>query len=488
MNKIFSDKYFYIIPVIFFVRLFFTVKNDPFFGDAVASTSRCVNNIYDHNLLTVFYPTDADPAHPTLYSWLMALCWKIFGQSLFVSHLYGMIWLMLLVFVFRKLAKLFLENETTVNQATLLLLVMPVFLAQGAMMLNTVAVMTFFLAAIYGLFTQNNKWFLSATILMMLSHMQAPFFLLALAATDFILNINEQKFIDWIKQRFVFYAIPFLVLLSWLTLHYVHTGWLFLSPNYSDADSLNGISQFVKSLLIMAWRLIDFGMLPFYLVFVFLFFKKIGNRKLHIAWLSLSLIICVSMAIFLSKTIGHRYFLALGMLMIILVMNGIQYFETRKKNLLYVVLFCSLVAGNFLYYPGKNLGDGTLAYRSYFSIYDNIKNDFNDTTVFYSYTPIAVSSQFTYLNNYGLKFERINGRVLSDLPVVLQSNLNAEFSEDDKKYLKNNFYGKSYESHSVYVNVFLNPKFYAKPEGWKLRETSAFENWMINLKQKFRSE
>ena len=482
MNKIFSSKYFYIF-LIANINIFFShIVDLPFFGDAISSTSRAVQYIFDQNLLTVFYPTDCDPGHPTLYPWLMAACWKVFGRTLFVSHVYAYCWYLFLMFVFYKTAKLFISDSVEVNKTLLLFMLMPTTISMSVMMLNTTAVMAFFLLAIYSLLAKNNKWFLVGTTLMMLTHMQAPFFLLALATVDFFLSMKEKNFIVWFKERFVIYAIPFAVLLCWLVLHFIHIGWLVLSPNYSDIDKLNGISQYAKSLLIMGWRLIDFGMITFYIIFIYAVFKKVGDNKLQQVWLVLAIIICGLMAIFLENTIGHRYFLVLGLLMIIMVMNVLQNFDTRKKNILYIALIVSLIFGNLLYYPGKTIGDGNITYSGYFNIVSTLKKEFSDTTVFYSYAPIANPSQLMYLSEEGLKTERINGQDLDSLPAIIQSNLNAEFSENDKQYLAQHFYGKSYKKGAVYVNVFLNPKYYKKPEGWKLREPSSFEKWLIKIK------
>lgn len=462
------------------------VKDDPFFGDAISSTSRAVNNIYNHQLLTIFYPTDADPGHPTLYAWLMALAWEIFGRTVFISHLFSIAWLMLLLLMFRKIAKLFLFDETLLNKASLLVLVMPTFISQGAMMLNTVAVMTFFLAAFYSLLTKKKWWFLFGSVLMVITHLQGCFFLLALAATDFSLSYKEKTIVNWIKERAFFYSIPALVFCAWLALHYNHTGWYTHSPNYGDIDEINTPLQFFKSLLLIIWRLVDFGMLPFYFIFLFAVVKNIGDKKFQHSWIVLTIVVSILMAVFLKNTIGHRYFLSLNLLMIISVINALQYFNKRSANTLYFILLLSLIAGNFLYYPGKNLGDGTIAYRGYFNIENHLKNEFSDTTVFWSYAPIANPSQLMYLNNEGIKTERINEQPIDSLPAIIQSNLNAEFNEEDKQYLAEHFYGKSYENGAVYVTIFLNPKFYPKPQNWKLREPSSIEIWMIKLKKKIK--
>jgi hypothetical protein len=77
---------------------------------------------------------------------------------------------------------------------------------------------------------------------------------------------------------------------------------------------------------------------------------------------------------------------------------------------------------------------------------------------------------------------------LDTIPALLQSNVNAEFTKPQRDYLTNNWYGNSYENGAVYVNVFLNPKFYNKPTWFKLRESSYFEVKLQELKYKIRGE
>ena len=144
MNKIFSTKYFLGLFTGFLCGIFFEFNTIPFFGDAISSTSRVVQNIFDHNLFTIFYPIESDPGHPTLYPWLMAACWKIFGRTLLVSHLYAYCWYLFLIFIFYKTAKLFITDSIELNKTLLLFIVMPTTLSMSVMMLNTTAVMAFF--------------------------------------------------------------------------------------------------------------------------------------------------------------------------------------------------------------------------------------------------------------------------------------------------------------------------------------------------------
>jgi hypothetical protein len=86
----------------------------------------------------------------------------------------------------------------------------------------------------------------------------------------------------------------------------------------------------------------------------------------------------------------------------------------------------------------------------------------------------------------GIHALRINDTPLDSLPAIIQSNVNAEFSGSDKRFLREHFYGTSYESGAVYINVFLNPRYYSKPVGWQLRKPGIAEEWMGRLKERLR--
>lgn len=465
------------------------VQNDPFFGDSITSTSQAANNIFEHNLLTVFYPQQADPGHPTLYAYLLACTWKIFGRTLWVSHLYSCVWAVLLMLAFRKVARQLLSVEQT-NQATVLVLLFPTYLSQSAMMLNTVALMTFFLLAVYGVITQRRWLILVMSALMCMTHLQSLFLLLSLASFDLYRNVvllKHQPFINWFKNRFIVYVFPVGVFALWLWLHKQHTGWAFVSPQYSDIDEFNTIAESLKALLLIGWRLVDYGLLPFYVLVFYVLFKYKQSRKTLAQWIVLLLPCCIAMAFFLSNTIGHRYFMAFAILMIMATISVVEYFEDKHKTIVFIILALSLFSGNFVSYPGKIIGDATLAYRNYFSIEKTLQQEYGDT-VFFSHAPLANSSNLRYLNNTGPTIERINEIPLDQLPIVLQSNVNAEFTQQQIDTLTSTWYGKSYESGVVYATVFLNPKFYPNASVRAFRKPSAFELWFTRLKQQIKHE
>jgi hypothetical protein len=191
------------------------------------------------------------------------------------------------------------------------------------------------------------------------------------------------------------------------------------------------------------------------------------------------------MAVFLYNTIGHRYFMISQFMLIILLLQACNH-----KNIKWVIglVFMSLLFGNFMYYPGKVIADSNLQYRNFFKLEQQVKTDF-DSIAFYSYAPISSSADIRYLNiEKGLKISSLNDLNLDTIPALLQSNVNAEFTKPQRDYLSNNWYGNSYENGAVYINVFLNPKFYNKPTWFKLRKSSYFESKLQELKYKIRRE
>jgi hypothetical protein len=190
------------------------------------------------------------------------------------------------------------------------------------------------------------------------------------------------------------------------------------------------------------------------------------------------------MGIFLQHTIGHRYFFLQHILGIMLCVQFVFGISSPRKYFIATMILLMTVAGNWLYYPGKTIGDATLAYRNYFDIEKQIRNEFGDTIVFYSYAPIGNSSQSKYLVAPPvLNVQRIPEENLDNLQAILVSNLNAEFREKDIRFLEQNWYGHTFEKGPVFATVFLNPKYSSKTvSSSKLRQPAELEKWVIKLK------
>ena len=484
MEKFFNKYILFLIAALQLV-LFFIVKNDPFHGDAVTSSARAALNIYENNLKTIWYPANFDPGHPTLFPYLLACIWFVLGKSLWVSHAVILIICFFILAVTRKIALIY-THETKANIATLLAGMYSIFVAQQALLLNTPLFYLLVLLCFYYLIKNNVKAFVLCSVLMELTHLQANFFLLAFGIIYcYQAYKNKNTFSIFIFNGLILFLPAISTLIIWLYVHQNHFGWAFLSPNYTEHNNIKGASQFVQSIFLIIWRLVDNGMLTVYVLLAYFAFKQKLNKELLIYSLIILVVNSICMAVFLYNTIGHRYFMISQFMLIILLLHACN--QKNVKGVI-VMVFTSLLFGNFMYYPGKVIADTNLQYRNFFKLEQQVKTDF-DSVSFYSYAPISSSAAIRYLNGEkGLKISSLNDLNLDTIPALLQSNVNAEFTKPQRDYLANNWYGNSYENGAVYVNVFLNPKFYNKPTWFKLRESNYFETKLQELKYKIRGE
>ena len=73
----------------FIAALSFTLLNsgNSFFWDSVVQVSLPANWYFDNNIRQLFLPDEIASGHPSFVGMYLALIWKIFGRSLFVSHM-----------------------------------------------------------------------------------------------------------------------------------------------------------------------------------------------------------------------------------------------------------------------------------------------------------------------------------------------------------------------------------------------------------------
>ncbi len=473
-------QYFSILAALFFAMLFYIFRGDYFFGDAITSTSRSTTYIFEQGIY--FYPSGFDPGHPPTYSILLAFCWKLFGKSLLVSHAYGMLWCVILFVGFRKVSRLFLSLHYT-NYASVLVLMHPTFISQNAMMLNTSMLMGCFLWSIYYLVSKQNLKLTIILSIMIVTHLQGSFFLASIAITDFIINRKTTPFLSFLKTKFLVYAIPFILFLGWLLVHYYHAGWWIISPDFSDAHETNSLLQVVKGLAYCTWRFIDYGMLVPILIY---FIAKIRSKKIDdpdlLLWIPL-LVSSIIMSLILKNTIAHRYFLGFELFLIILTIREISFYS-KQQAIYYIMMMVAFAAGNFIYYPGKTIADANIRYRDSFGAMGAMYQDLSPNKNIFSKAPLANPMKYINLQSDDTYLKRIDWPMES-LPAVVSSNVCAEFTTTENEIL-NTWYGKSYEHGAVYVNYFLNPKYNEKPTNWKLREPGILETWMSKLKKKFK--
>lgn len=245
--------------------------------------------------LTNFSPlisSFSDFAHPPLLSIMIALFWRVFGESLAVSHIVYLPFVLLAVFSTYFLGKELFQDRIVGPilgfTTAVLLLFTPVFLAQvGIIYLEipstafAVTSYLFFLKKRYVLFA------LSASMMVLMKEYMLFIVLLFLFIYLYrvLKNRKNSKSISLEKKNILFQIIPFIVMSAWLLLHKISTGWWIVMPGRSIGDSggysinfLQLVSVF-SFLFLSQWRVLLLLILLSCLVGSYFFSERIWKRQ-----------------------------------------------------------------------------------------------------------------------------------------------------------------------------------------------------------------
>jgi glycosyltransferase involved in cell wall biosynthesis len=466
----------------------------PFIGDSLITNLLGAENIYQNNLSTIWNYAANDAGHPTLYPLIIALFWTVMGKSLWVTHLIQVVVGFFLCQTIYKIATQYI-SKTSAAFAVLIFTITPSYVAQLTNASPQLPLTLVAFLAFYFLIQKRKTAYTLVLSIMMLVHLQGAFLLLFFALQDvlfFVFDNGVKQIAVWLKKRFFIYATPFLVLAAWAIFHYQQFGWAITSPNYlRDVPTLKLIAY---NFAIAFWRIIDFGYaIP--LLAVFIFFIK-NRKKLYKTDTLFSLLFSYSLLLLVlgggicatfSYPPAHRYFLPTTIFLLILFASVLEQMPTPKKLIWSVLASIALVLGNFMYYPGKCIGDSNIAYLPIYELEQEIKEDFNDSITFYTYAPLSYPNTIRHLNSAkGIRLKGLYNRPFDSVAYILHSNMNCEFSFDGLQQLKG-WHGTTYEKNGIYVNIYANPAFIVKkPKGWQLRQPSNIELWMGEIKKKFK--
>jgi hypothetical protein len=161
-------------------------------------------------------------------------------------------------------------------------------------------------------------------------------------------------------------------IVAWHTYHYSNTGWMISTPSstWESQRSFANPQQIISNIIGITRGFIDYGMLGLSLLFFIALnqFRKIKWNNIEKQLFSILFIVFVGMngsMIFFSNPIGHRYFMIIHVLMILLIVSRIE--QIKNFKVLTLIVFVAFISGHFWLYPnGKSNGwDVTLKYTSY---------------------------------------------------------------------------------------------------------------------------
>ncbi len=437
----------------------------PFFWDSIQLGSRQAGFFLNAGYHSLILPNEIDSGHFPLFGLYLSIIWNFFGENIPVSHIALLPILLGLCFQYYKLAIKFIKPGY-IHFAMLLLVADPVVLSQSTMVGPDIVLLFLFLASV-NLLLENRKWLYAITIgFLALISMRGMMTVFGLFLFEILVSLVKK---ERLRIGIITKYIPAgLLSLSWLMYHYKETGWIGYYPGSTWAACFVRVPPMgvLKNIVILFWRLLDFGRVFVWLLGLICFIKAFRNSKEgEKGSLTLVTLFIVILAVYIPSFIlyaglgAHRYLMPC----MVLVGLGSVYFMQmanpgKLKNISFILVFIGLVSGNFWVYPGgvSEGWDATLAHVPYFELRKQMITYINENHI----DPKTVGTAFPNID--GTRYSDLNSTIgpfkhydLSKDKYIFQSNIFNDFHTQQIDSLKQYWTLKQeYRRCGIYVRLY----------------------------------
>ena len=256
---------------LFIIALAFTLlnSNKSFFWDSVNQVSVPANWYFDNNFKYFFLPDEIASGHPTFVGMYLALIWKIFGRSLFFSHLamfpfiFGIFW---------QLYKLIIRSDLTTRETLLIMLVVlcdATLVSQISMITFDILQIFFFLWCLNSIFDNRKLSLYFAFTALMLTSLRGS--LSGFGIVLFSILFNYYKFNKFSFRKLITFLPGFMSFIVFILAFYIEKHWIIFNPASPNLDEFGGFASgagVLRNIGLVGWRLIDYGRVGIWLIFL----------------------------------------------------------------------------------------------------------------------------------------------------------------------------------------------------------------------------
>ncbi len=439
-NKRFYQPLSLLFYLLFFSGFVFWSFPFPFFWDNILLSSQIAHHYYTTSFQSLLLPDNIDAGHPPFFGMYLATGWLVLGKKLWVGHLFMLPFVLGVVWQAHRLVKHFIPEKYHFLAMGLVLLD-PTWLAQATQVSGDVVMLFACLLGMASLVKNQKAGFAVALALLSIVSIRG---LAYMAELGFMLIFwqyfkgEKNKIFSWTWTFF-----PGLLLAGfYFTYHFLMKGWLRVHPdsNWVTLVETPGVEHFVHSLLIAVWRILDFGRVGLWLLFMALLGHRLLGKEpvfvspmiFVVSWLFLILLIGLT-----PEVVGHRYLLSLylsGALATAFLLFNNQYISHLAKNVIACCVCLFLLFGSFLPYPKHvSVGwDSTLAHIPFFKLKEQMINHLNQEKIDVSKVgasfPLDAPIRFSNLNNDDRSFPE---KDLQHQRFILYSNVFNKFTDDE---------------------------------------------------------
>ena len=272
------------------------------------------------------------------------------------------------------------------------------------------------------------------------------------------------------KHDFGLRTLPYLpaglFALSFLLWHFLTKGWIGYFSGSTWAPAFERVNAFglIKNLVILSWRLLDFGHLFIWAILLAysslscvggLYGRSFGMLKTKITTkplllgLVLSILMLTPTLLMYKGLLNHRYLLPIYLLLVFSAFQCVwQIQQTSRRNIGYVFLFLSLLTGNLWVYPQPIATgwDATLAHLPYY----DLRNEMVTYIKAQNIPPQSVGTcfpnrrPFKYIDLLNTGEAAFADKDLNTNPYIFYSNVMNDFSGEELKELRSHWEAVKY--------------------------------------------
>ncbi|PSR15366.1 MAG: hypothetical protein DA408_03340 [Bacteroidetes bacterium] len=415
------------------------VRANPFFWDTVQLGAMQGDWFFQQGFSTFLLPDRIDSGHIPAFGWYLAGLWKVFGQSLLVSHLAMVPWVALVLGQILRLSSR--VGKQYASLSVLLFLADPVLCSQLTMISPDVVLAGAFLLAVNSILNHQKGWLAISILLLGLVSLRGMLVGVGLFLWQvYRLRITPASIS---AKALVTTLLPYLggglVALAYLAFHFEQKGWVIVHEDspWASSFAVGGIATGVKQLAILGWRMLDYGRV-FLLLILLLAWRRSGWRWDNQVRDNVALIVILGIVLGIPGILSpglaqHRYllplFLSITWLATVLLRSAVP---KSWRAAFFTIGIIGLLNGNCWIYP-NNVAQGwdaTLAHQFYFEGRKNCKN-------FLSEENINTNEVGTVFPEVGpLHYRELNGIAAGFAPLdlahqryVYYSNVMNDFSD-----------------------------------------------------------
>ena len=372
IGKINIYNYLTLILVIGLILIKYNTLSLPYFWDEAWPYATGIHLMHNDglSLLPGAISFEISRGHPLLFHFSSAAWMRIFGNTIFISHIFPLLISCSLIYMTYFTGKTFFSPAIGFF-STLTLSIQPVFLAQSSMLLPEIMLATLSLVTLYFYITEKKILFVVSATSMLLTKESGIVLLAAFIIKESIACLSKGSRIQFKKEyliRISLVLIPIFLSFTFFILQKIKTGNFFL-PLYTAGDNFilsniyNKFISYSSFLFIYQGRNGLSTLLILSLIFIFIASKKIliirrQNEIIFLLFIFIILFLIFSASNFYSP----RYLL--NILPIFILVTYYFFFNAFKKIkwVLYTGLLIVISAGSLFCLQKKFVDDHNLSY------------------------------------------------------------------------------------------------------------------------------